>query len=58
MQKTYSVICRNYRGIWITFSAGFKTIAEAQAAAEYARQHGTQYDVNGRRILFDVAENL
>lgn len=54
--KTYSVICRNYRGIWITFSAGFKTIAEAQAAAEYARNHGTQYNVNGERILFDIAE--
>lgn len=56
MKKSYNVIARDYRGIWIVFSAGFESIEEATAAAEYARNHGTQYNVNGEKILFDIAE--
>lgn len=58
MKKTYNVICRNYRGLWVVFTGGYTSRDDAERAAEFARTHGTQYDVNGRRILFDVAENL
>lgn len=58
IEKTYDVMARDYRGIWITFMAGFDTIKEAQTAAQYARTHGTQYNINGERILFDIREHF